>query len=158
MPVGHRNTAISNGHTTAVQRTSSFTGSRGRPGCTRYQWPSSIASLTAPRNAAPTSEPRGREQVRAARELRRREQAERAERPARSRSSAGGNSGSRSRSGISRRVAADHRRDTRPALGAQLLAAAHAGAPAHDRHHERDRGRDARTPIAPASATTARRP
>ncbi len=40
---------------TPVQRTSSSSGPRARPGCTRYQWPSSIASVTAPRNAAPTS-------------------------------------------------------------------------------------------------------
>ncbi|CAB4764440.1 unannotated protein [freshwater metagenome] len=55
MPVGHSSTPSSNGQTIAFQRTSSRIGARGRPGCTRYQWPSSIASVIAPRNAAPTS-------------------------------------------------------------------------------------------------------
>ncbi len=55
MPVGQRSTASSNGHARPVHQTSSTSGPRARPGCTRYQWPNSMASLTAPRNKAPTS-------------------------------------------------------------------------------------------------------
>ena len=55
IPVGISQTTTSNGHSTATDRTSSWIGSRPRPGCTRYQWPSSIASVTAPRNTAPTT-------------------------------------------------------------------------------------------------------
>ena len=43
------------GHTQPRASTSSWSSPRGRPGCTRYQWPSSMASVTAPRNAAPAS-------------------------------------------------------------------------------------------------------
>ncbi len=138
MPAGHKNTAISNGHAAAVHATSSFSGPRGRPGCTRYQWPSSIASLTLPRNTAPTS---------------RRAAASRYGPPANcaaasrpiapkigaTRSSAGGNSGPRSRVVVA--GAADHRGDACPARGAHLFPAAHPGrAPLH-RHCERDHGR-----------------
>ena len=55
MPVGHSRTATSNGQDQPAHRTSSISGPLARPGCTRYQWPSSMASLTAPRNTAPTS-------------------------------------------------------------------------------------------------------
>ena len=55
MPVGTSSRATSTGHTRPVQRTISSSGRRARPGCTRYQWPSSIPSEIAPRNAAPTS-------------------------------------------------------------------------------------------------------
>ena len=55
MPVGHSRTSTSNGHTMATQRTSSSSGARGMPGCTRYQCPRSMASVTAPRKAAPTT-------------------------------------------------------------------------------------------------------
>ena len=43
---------ISTGQTQPTASTSSLRWRLGRPGCTRYQWPSSIASVTAPRNAA----------------------------------------------------------------------------------------------------------
>src|SRR4051812_34839068 len=55
MPVGTSSSATSNGQIHADHFTSSLIGSRESPGCTRYQWPSSIASLITPRNAAPTS-------------------------------------------------------------------------------------------------------
>ena len=45
----------STGHTHTTASTSSLSNRRGRPGCTRYQWPSSIASVTHPRKAAPAS-------------------------------------------------------------------------------------------------------
>ena len=48
-----------------AQRHQLLSGSRRGPGCTRYQWPSSIASVTAPRNTAPMSEAQRREPVRA---------------------------------------------------------------------------------------------
>ncbi len=55
MPVGHeQQQPPRTARATRVQRTSSSSGPRARPGCTRYQWPSSMASVTAPRNAAPT--------------------------------------------------------------------------------------------------------
>ena len=53
MPVGTRSRITSSGHTHRTQVTSSLRRRRGRPGCTRYQWPSSMASVTAPRKAAP---------------------------------------------------------------------------------------------------------
>ena len=144
MPVGHRNTATSNGQATAVQRPAPSAGRAGRPGCTRYQWPSSIASLTLPRNTAPTSEARGREQVRAAGELRRREQADRAEdRRDRGRAT-GGNSGA---------AVAASRASARPIIAATRArrAARTSSRPrtparaALHRHRERDRASRPRT-------------
>jgi hypothetical protein len=53
IPTGHSSSNTSKGHTTAVQRTISSSGRRARPGCTRYQWPSSMPSEIDPRKAAP---------------------------------------------------------------------------------------------------------
>ena len=70
MPVGHRNTAISNGHDDRGPRAPAPSPVRGaRPGCTRYQWPSSIASLTRRGTRRRRARRARREQVRAAREL-----------------------------------------------------------------------------------------
>ena len=55
MPVGSSSDTTSNGHTHPSQRTNSLRCRRGRPGWVRYQWPSSIASVTAPRNIAPAN-------------------------------------------------------------------------------------------------------
>ena len=55
MPVGSSRATTSIGHTHPRASTSSCSRPRGRPGCTRYQWPRSMASVTAPRNAAPAS-------------------------------------------------------------------------------------------------------
>ena len=55
MPTGHSITATSNGQMIATHRTSSSSGPRGMPGCTRYQCPRSMASVIDPRNAAPTT-------------------------------------------------------------------------------------------------------
>ena len=55
IPVGSSSATTSIGQTHPSASTSSLSRPRGRPGCTRYQWPSSMASVTAPRKAAPTS-------------------------------------------------------------------------------------------------------
>jgi hypothetical protein len=55
MPVGRSITNTSAGHSHFSAATISFRSRRGRPGCVRYQCPSSIASESAPMNAAPTS-------------------------------------------------------------------------------------------------------
>src|SRR3954447_13379246 len=55
IPIGHSSTRISNGHTSPTERTIVSKGPRVRPGCTRYQWPRSMASVTLPRNAVPAA-------------------------------------------------------------------------------------------------------
>jgi len=118
--------------------------SRGRPGCTRYQCPSNIASLTLPRNTAPTSSRASGEEIRPARELRGREQADRA---------ADGRDQVEGRRELGTAIclvaavtgAPDHRGDARPPRGAYFLAALYPGRPALHRHRERGpRARDAR--------------
>ena len=53
IPVGHSRAATSTTHRPATHRLSSPSGPRPSPGCTRYQWPRSMASVTTPRKAAP---------------------------------------------------------------------------------------------------------
>ena len=55
IPGGNSITITSAGQSHASAFTISFRSTRGSPGCVRYQWPSSIASDSAPMNAAPTS-------------------------------------------------------------------------------------------------------
>ena len=55
IPGGMSSNATWGNQSQPVQRTISNSGPRLRPGCTRYQWPSSMASLTAPKKAAPTT-------------------------------------------------------------------------------------------------------
>ena len=55
IPVGSSRATTSIGHTQPTASTSSCSRPRGRPGCTRYQWPRSMASVTAPRKAAPAN-------------------------------------------------------------------------------------------------------
>ena len=54
IPVGSSIASTSSGQIHRTASTSSLSSAAGSPGCTRYQWPSSIASVIAPRNAAPT--------------------------------------------------------------------------------------------------------
>ena len=67
-------------------------GPRARPGCTRYQWPSSMASVTAPRKAAPTTRARHRQPGRRRRRRCRRRPGRPAPITGATRSSTGGNS------------------------------------------------------------------
>ena len=55
IPVGSNITTTSTGVTTRNTVTSSPKMERGKPGCTKYQWPNNIASLTAPRKIVPTA-------------------------------------------------------------------------------------------------------
>ncbi len=144
MPVGTSSRATSAGHTRPVQRTISSSGRRARPGCTRYQWPSSIPSEIAPRNAAPTSTRATDSQAGSPASM------PAATRPGTAtsgaiRSSTGGNSGTAAVGPlrVGAPVDAGHGHDPLAALGDALPLPRHARLATHDRHGERGSGRQA---------------
>ena len=144
IPIGRSRATTSIGQTQPSASTSSCSRRRGRPGWTRYQWPRSMASVMAPRKAAPasvrsrattwfppassapaTSPTRpidDRHQVEHGRELR----------------APLVDDGGRHRRAP---VDAGHRRDTRRAAVVLGLLPGHPGLAAHHRHDESDQAR-----------------